>query len=292
MSSARYEHQLVETVVGSKSPLVGRLVSELPVRDPPPFEARLVAISRDGQAPGVPLEDFRIQPGDNLVLEVDDAFFYEVRGETEFSLTRAVRGYSVQRINRAVIASVITLAMVLLAATNVTSMLNAALLASGAMMLTGSLTIRRAWRSVEWETLVVLGAAVGLSAAVTATGLSDAIADVLAAIGGDSAFVALVVVFVGAIILTNVITNAAAASLMFPVAVSLANGLDVSFVPFAMILMLGTSYAFINPAGYQTNLMVQEPGGYAFMDYVRVGLPLTVVAGIVVLVLAPIVYGF
>ena len=59
-----------------------------------------------------------------------------------------------------------------------------------------------------------------------------------------------------------------------------------------MILMLGISYAFINPAGYQTNLMVQDPGKYKFMDYVKVGVPLTILAGTVAVVLAPFVYGF
>jgi di/tricarboxylate transporter len=63
-------------------------------------------------------------------------------------------------------------------------------------------------------------------------------------------------------------------------------------MPFAMILMMGTSYAFINPAGYQTNLMVQEPGGYTFLDFVKVGLPLTIIVGLVVVLLAPLVYGF
>jgi di/tricarboxylate transporter len=292
MKAERYEHQLVEVVVAARNPTVGRLIKELPVRDPPPFQAKVVAISREGRAPEGSLEDFRIQASDVAVLEVTDDFFYEARGETEFALTRPLDGYRVQRVSRAVVASVITLAMVLLAAFNVMSMLNAALLAGAAMLLTGSLTVRRAWGSIEWETLVVLGAAVGLSAGVTETGLSDGIADALAVIGGDNAFVALTVVFIGAIIMTNVITNAAAASLMFPVAVSLANSLDVSFMPFAMILMLGTSYAFINPAGYQTNLMVQEPGGYTFMDYVAVGAPLTILAGIVALILAPIAYGF
>jgi di/tricarboxylate transporter len=92
--------------------------------------------------------------------------------------------------------------------------------------------------------------------------------------------------------MTNIITNAAAAAFMFPVAVSMANGLGVSFMPFAMILMMGTSYAFINPAGYQTNLMVQEPGHYTFVDFVKVGLPLTIIVGLVVVLLAPVVYGF
>lgn len=139
---------------------------------------------------------------------------------------------------------------------------------------------------------MVLGAAVGLESAVTASGLSQVIADMLFILGGGNPYTALAVIFVGAIIMTNVITNAAAAAFMFPVAVSMANGLGVSFMPFVIILMLGTSYAFINPAGYQTNMMVQEPGGYTFMDFVKVGVPLTILVGIVAVVLAPIVYGF
>jgi di/tricarboxylate transporter len=174
----------------------------------------------------------------------------------------------------------------------VTSMLNAALLAAVAMLLTGCLTAERVWRSIDWKTLVVLVAAVGLEAAVTGSGLSKAIADLLASIGGNSPMMNLAVVFVGTILLTNIVTNAAAAALMFPVAVSIATAPGVSFTPFAMILMVGSSYTIINPAGFQTNLMVQDPGGYSFGDFAKVGLPITVVVGIVVLLIAPVAYGF
>jgi di/tricarboxylate transporter len=79
---------------------------------------------------------------------------------------------------------------------------------------------------------------------------------------------------------------------MFPVALALSETLDVNFLPFAIVLMLGTSYAVINPAAYQTNLMVQEPGNYTFLDYAKVGLPLTIIVGIVVLILTPLIYQF
>jgi len=174
----------------------------------------------------------------------------------------------------------------------VMSMLNAALLATTAMLLTGCLTIQRAWQSIEWKTLVVLGVAGGVESAVTGSGLSNAAANLFAAIGGDSPRMALAAVFLGTVLLTNIISNVASAVLMFSVAVSLATNLGVSFMPFAFILMSGASCAFINPAGFQTNLMVQTPGGYTFGDFARVGLPLTVLVGVVVLVLAPIVYGF
>jgi di/tricarboxylate transporter len=99
-------------------------------------------------------------------------------------------------------------------------------------------------------------------------------------------------IFIACIILTNIITNAAAAPIMFPIALALSGSLGVSFTPFAVVLMLGTSYAFISPAGYQTNLMVQEPGGYAFMDFVKLGTPLTIIAGAIVLILTPLIYKF
>ena len=292
MKTERYNHQLVEVVASKEHPMVGRLVSELPTWENPRYKTSIVAISRNGNPPEIPLLNVRIKPGDNAILEVEDNFYYETRDESEFALTRRLQGYQVQRIDRAITATVITVIMILLAAFNVMSMLNAGLLASLALLATGSVPINRAWRSIEWNTLVVLGAAVGLESAVTATGLSQAIANVLAILGGGNPHISLAVIFVGCIIMTNVITNAAAAAFMFPVALTMANDLGVNFLPFAVILMLGTSYAFINPAGYQTNLMVQEPGKYTFMDFAKVGLPLTIIAGIVVVVLAPIVYGF
>ena len=291
MFSRRHEHQLVEVVLSARSPAIGHKVGDLPLPDSP-YQLMLVGVSRNGRAPREPLADLRLEAGDAGVVEVDDAFFYENRRESDFILTKRLDGFRVQRIDRALVAIAITVAMVILAATGVTSMLNAALLAAMAMLLSGCLTIDRLWQSVDWQTIVVLGSAVGLESAITGTGLAQEAANLFAAIGGRSPMMALTAVYVGTVILTNVITNVAAAVLMFSVAVSLSNSLGVSFLPFAMILMSGASSAFINPAGFQTNLMVQKPGGYAFSDFAKVGIPLTLIVGFVVLSLAPIVYGF
>jgi di/tricarboxylate transporter len=292
LDSKRYTHHLVEVVVASRNPAVGRYISELPIRENPPYSAEIVALSRENEPPEVSLEEFRIQPGDVGVLEVEDDFFYETRDQIEFSLTRQLDGYRIQRTSRATVAGIITIGMILLAAFNVMSMLNAALLGGLALLLTGSMSPRTAWRSIEWDTVVILGSAVGLSAAVIETGLSDVIADGLITIGGSNPYSALVIVFIGCILLTNIITNAAAASIMFPVALALSESLSVNFLPFTIILMLGTSYAFINPAAYQTNIMVQEPGKYTFLDYAKVGIPLTFLVGIVALILTPLIYQF
>ena len=291
MFSRRHEHQLVEVVLSARSPAIGHKVGDLPLPDSP-FQLMLVGVSRHGKAPSEPLADFRLEAGDAGVVEVDDAFFYENRRETDFILTKRLEGFRVQRIDRALVAIVITVGMVVLAATGITNMLNAALLAAMAMLLSGCLTVDRLWQSVDWQTIVVLGAAVGLEAAVTGSGLATQTASLFAVIGGGSPMVALAAVYVGTVLLTNVITNVAAAVLMFSVAVSLSTSLGVNFLPFAMVLMAGASHAFINPAGFQTNLMVQKPGGYVFSDFAKVGIPLTLIIGVVVLLLAPVVYGF
>ncbi|HET8781669.1 MAG TPA: SLC13 family permease [Pyrinomonadaceae bacterium] len=291
MFSERHEHQLVEVVLSARSPAIGHKVGDLPLPDSP-FQLMLVGVSRHGRAPVEPLSEFRLEAGDAGVVEVDDAFFYENRRETDFILTKRLEGFRVQRIDRAVVAIVITVAMIVLAAAGITSMVNAALLAVMAMLLSGCLTIERLWQSVDWQTIVILGAAIGLEAAVTGSGLAASAANLFGAIGGGSPWLALAAVYVGTVLLTNVISNVAAAVLMFSVAVSLSNSLGVSFLPFAMVLMSGASHAFINPAGFQTNLMVQKPGGYVFSDFAKVGIPLTFIVGAVVLLLAPIVYGF
>jgi len=291
MKSQRHNHQLVEVVVSPRAPAVGRRLSELPLPDSP-YELLLVGISRHGEAPVLSLLDFRVEAGDAAVVEVNDSFFYENRRETDFILTKPIEGYGVKRVDRAIVATLITVAMVAMAASGTLSMLNSALLATIAMLATGCLTPDQAWRSVQWKTVVVLGAALGLEAAVTGSGLSEHIARLCAAVGGGSPRLALAVVFAGTIVMTNIISNVATAAFMFPVALSMSEMMGVSFRPFAMVLMVAASCAFINPAGFQTNLMVQKDGGYTFADFAKVGLPLTVIVGLVVLLVAPLAYSF
>ena len=132
--SPRYKHQLVEVVISGRSPAVGRLISELPSPGSP-YRASLVGRSHIGQAPEIPLGGYRVQAGDSGILEVDDSFFYENRSETDFTMTKAIDGFQRATDSRALSAAVITVAMVIAAAIGITSMLNAALLATMAMLL-------------------------------------------------------------------------------------------------------------------------------------------------------------
>ena len=227
--------------------------------------------------------------GDNIVLQVD-AERADDRPDG-LALARKVAGYRVQRTDRAVAAMVIVGAMVLLNALGVMSLVNAALLASAALIATGCLSFRAAIGAIDWETYIILACAVGLEPAVTNSGLADVIADLLSRLAGGSPVLGLVVVFIGTVMLTNLVTNSAAAALMFPITIGIAASLGAPWEPFVVVQMLACSYAFMNPAGYQTHLMVMKPGGYTFGDFAKVGIVLTVVLGVVVVGLATALYG-
>lgn len=291
MESPRHTHHLVKVVISRRNPAVGRRIGELPLPDSP-YRVKIVALCREGQPIVGPLRHFRLAAGDNVILEVNDDFFYLNRTETDFALTRPLKGYHIQHTERAVEAIVITAVMILVVAMGWMSMLNASLLAAGAMLATGCLSMQTAAQSIDWGTLVVIACAIGLESAVSHSGLAEVMATLFNSIGGTNPFIALIVVFLGCTLMTNIITNNAAAAFMFPIALSMAAQLGVNFMPFVIIMMVGSSCAFITPTGYQTNMMVWGPGGYAFTDFVKIGLPLTVCVGVVSILMAPLVFPF
>ena len=291
METERHTHHLVKAVVSRQSTAVGKKIPDLP-RDVNACQYKFVALSRDSQPLAGPLEEVVIEAGDNAVLEVNDNFFYECQIDHDFALTKALEGFHLQRTDRAIEASLITLAMVVVVAMGWMSMLNASLLATGAMIFTGCLKLRTAARSIDWGTLVVIACAIGLESAVTRSGLAEQIAGLLTTMGGDNPHLALAVIFIGCSFMTNVITNNAAAAFMFPIALSTASQLEVSFMPFAITLMISASCAFITPTGYQTNLMVWGPGEYQFTDFVKIGTVITLLVAAMTIFLTPLIYGF
>ncbi len=287
----RREHHLVKVVVSQQSMAAGRKIRDIPFIGSP-YSFRVVAVSRDGLCLNRPLEEVRIQPGDSAVLEVNDSFIYQSQLEKDFVLTKPLEGFHLQRTDRAIEASLITLLMVAAVALGWMSMLNAGLLAAGAMLITGCLSFPIAGRSIDWATLVVIACAIGLESAVTRSGLAGQIAYIITRIGGDNPYMSLLAVFLGCTFMTNVITNNAAAAFMFPISLSIAEKLGVSFMPFAITLMISASCAFITPTGYQTNMMVWGPGEYSFSDFVKIGSVMTLIVGIAVIFLTPLFFAF
>jgi len=165
-------------------------------------------------------------------------------------------------------------------------------LAAGLMLITGCCSVNTARKSVDWQVLLVIAASFGIGNALEITGLAKTIAENLIALGGGNPWVSLAIVYFVTTVFTEIITNNAAAVLVFPIALETARGLGVDIMPFAIAIMLAASASFATPIGYQTNLMVYGPGGYRFSDYLRIGLPLNIVYGVTTVLLAPLVWGF
>jgi di/tricarboxylate transporter len=169
-------------------------------------------------------------------------------------------------------------------------MLKAAMLAAGFMIITRCTTGRIARRAVDWQVLIVIAASFGIAAALQNSGAAAIIAQWLVSFANDIPWLALALVFTATALFSSIATNNAAAVIMFPIALSTAESLGVSFLPFAVTIMVAASASFATPIGYQTNLMVFGVGGYHFKDYLYFGIPLTIIVGIVTVAIVPWVW--
>ncbi len=290
LDSPRAERTLIEAVVSNSCPLAGQTIREGQFRTR--YNAVVLAAARNGNRLTGRIGDIRLQSGDTLLLEAPSAFLNERRISRDFYLVSSVPNSEPIRHGRSRIAFVLTLAMVLLAAVGWLSMLQAAVLAAVGMIVFGCCSPAQAMRSIDWSVLLVIAAALALGQGLDATGAAEAIATNVIGIAGNNPWLALVAVYAVTTILTEIITNNAAAALIFPIALSLASQLGVSYMPFVISIMVAASASFATPIGYQTNLMVAGPGGYKFSDFMRIGIPLNLLYGIVTVTIAPFIYPF
>ncbi|MDK9557267.1 SLC13 family permease [Marinobacter sp. M216] len=284
---ANHQRCLVEVVLGPEFPALGKTVRDSRFRSR--FSAVILSVSREGRRVAGKLGDIQFKMGDTLLLEASHEFAEQYRFRRDFLLVSALNDSTPPDFHKAPLALCILLGMVLVSASGLLSIMEAAFIAAGAMIVFRCITASRARRSVDLPVLVVIGASFALGNAMSETGAASVIAGALLGDGdGYSPWMALVVVYVLTAVFTEVITNNAAAVLMFPIALALSEHLGVSFLPFAVAVMFAASASFITPLGYQTNLMVYGPGRYRFSDYMRVGLPLSLLVGLIAVFLIPV----
>lgn len=290
LTGQHLERTLVEAVVGPANLVLGRTIREGRFRSV--YNAVVIGIARDGQRIGGSLGDVALEIGDVLLLESTPQWAEIWRDSRDFYLVSDVPDSSSFRHHRAGLAAVILAGMVGIAASGLAGMFEAALVGAGAMLATGCLSASDARRAVEWPVLVAIASAFGLGEAFRITGVDVVIAEGVVGMGATTPVAGMIAIYVVTALLTEMITNNAAAALMFPFALSLSAQLGCSPMPYCVAVMFAASASFSTPIGYQTNLMVQGPGGYRFADYLRAGIPLQIVAGIVTLVLVPIFFPF
>lgn len=290
LDSPRSQRCLIEAVVSNSCDLVGRTIREGRFRTR--YNAVVIAVARNGQRIKKKIGDIVLQPGDTLLLEAHPSFFNVQRNSRDFYLTSRVDDWTFPRHERSLVSLAILLGMVATVALGWLSMLKAAMLAAGLMLITRCCSASAARRSVDWQVLLVIASAFALGRALEKTGLAGAIAGNLIMLAGQDPWICLALVYLATTLFTELITNNAAVVLIFPIALATSRTLGVDFVPFAITIMMGASASFATPIGYQTNLMVYGPGGYRFTDYFKVGAMLNVLLGITTVVLAPLAWPF
>jgi di/tricarboxylate transporter len=286
----RVQRCLIEAVVSDTCPLVGKTVRDGRFRNL--YDAVVIAVARNGERLRKKIGDIVLRAGDTLLLETRPAFVEQQRNSRDFFLVSQVENSTPRRHDKAWIALAILGGMVTVVTLGWLSMLNAGMLAAGLMILSGCCTSTIARRSVDWQVLLMIAASLGLEHALRKTGAADVMARTFLGLAGDNPWIALAVVYGVTMLLTELLTNNAAAVLMFPIAVATATSLQVHPMPFVIALAIAASCGFATPIGYQTNLMVYGPGGYRFADYLRLGVPLDVLMGIITVVVTPLVWPF
>lgn len=284
LNGQRSQRTLIEAVVSDTSPMNGKTIKEGQFRTR--YDAVVLAVARRGERIEGKLGPIRLRAGDTLLLEAGDSFISTQRHSRDFFLTRNIEGSAVPRHEKARLALGIMAAMVLAAGAGLLTMLEAALLAAGMLVLTRCISGHAARSSIDWSVILVVAAAFGLSAALDKTGLAALLATQVAGLAGNSEMGVLMSIFVATALLSAVMTNNAAAALMFPIALSLGAQTGVEPAAVALGVMFGASACYMTPIGYQTNLMVMGPGGYRFSDFLGIGGLVTLVSGVVFVFLA------
>ena len=269
------DQQLVEVVVTEESPLHHRTLRE--TRFVERFGVMILAMYRPADESSLEGEvaDRELRTGDVLLVQGPPGRIATLKGEGAALVLDGT--LDLPRTRKAPIAVAIMAAVVMLAAFGVLPISIASLLGVLALIVTGCLTLEGLGRGISADVVLIVVASLALGRTITATGAADLLAGGFMSIASGlspQAVLAAVMIFLG--ILTNFVSNSAAAAIGTPVALAIAQQIGAPPEPFILATIVGCNLSFATPMGYQTNVLIMQPGGYVFRDFVRVGGPLVV----------------
>ena len=282
---------LAEVVIPPRSPLVGARV--FPGMVTPSGDLIVLAVQRGGEdAPSGAV----LAAGDTLLLQGTWAALDERLAPAEVLVVNSpdlVRRQALPMGPGAVQTLVVMAAMVFLLATGLVPAAIAGLLSAGAVLLLGILSVEEIYRAINWTTVILVGAMMPLSVAITTTGAAALLADgLVGALGAAGPRALLAGLFVLTAVLGQVISNTATALILIPVSVVAAQEMGISLDPVLMCVAVAAAAAFLTPVATPTNLMVMEPGSYRFGDYWKFGLPMMLWFFVIAVGLVPMIWPF
>jgi len=281
--------RVYEVVISHRSRLVGLTVRDAEFRRR--FDAAILAVHRAGERIGGRIGDIVLRPGDTLMLAATPGFRKAWQDSTMFYLVSERSEDERPRYQRAPLAMAAMAGMVLIPAFTEVSLLVSGMGALFFLLATRCISGRAARQAVNWSVLVLIGSAIGVSTALEQSGAAGVLGETLLAITQPLGPLAVLAgVWVLGALFASFVSNAAGAALVFPVAMTVAAsaGLDARTV--ALALALAASAGFATPIGSNPNLLVFGPGGYRYLDYTKVGLPLVLICLVSALLLLPLFF--
>lgn len=281
--------RIIEAVVPGHSSLVGKSIKQSQFRGK--FDAVVLAVNRKNERVKGKVGDIMVKPGDTFLILAGKDFFERSKYTKEFYVMSSNETSLTLSPMKSVLSVGVMLIMILLAAFNITSIFEAALLAVIALYLFKCVTLEDARKYIHMDILILIACSLGIGYAVEKTGTAGWIADsIIQLAGNQNIVISLILVYLMTNIITELITNSAAAVIMFPIALETAARLQIEPLAFIIAITIAASAAFASPIGYQTHLLVYGPGGYRFADFLRVGIPLNILYLIVTILIVSFIY--
>ena len=283
------EDKVAEVLILSNSRLISSTLKDLRFRQR--YNATVIAIRRGEELLRERLGKVRLKFGDLLLVQGPRESFIGLQTTREL-LVLEEREVETLRQNKAYIAISIVFGVVIVAALNILPILVSSLVGVMLMIFTGCLKPGEIYGAVRWDIIFLLAGLIPLGIAMETSGTNKLIAEYIVSLGSYLPnYLILVIFYFFTSLLTEVLSNNAAVLLMLPVAAEVAKNLGLNPISFMLVVMFAASNSYMTPIGYQTNTMVYGPGGYRFLDFTRVGLPLTLIFTFIVPLLIIFVYG-
>lgn len=278
-----------EVVISRNSPLIGKNVRDSNFRSV--YDAVIVAIHRSGERIRQKIGDIVMHAGDTMLIVAQHSFIEEWYHSQDFYLvSRSVETPSKPRWYYFFSFAVLIM-MIAAIAFRLVPTVTAACVAALILIISRCITSRDARNSIEWHVLLIIASAFGISKAVGNSGLSQFLAYQLIHTFGSFGILGLLAgVYFVTCFYTEIITNSAAAALVFPITLAMTQQAGVDPRPFLVAITFAASASFATPIGYQTNLMVYGPGGYRFRDFLKIGVPMNIFIGIITISIIYLIY--
>ncbi len=281
---------LLEAIVAPNSFLIGKTLKLIHFRHR--FNSIVLAIRHRGKLIRDKITDIKLLAGDSLLIEINKDEIDKLKESDAFVFLSKVEPPSFKK-SRIVISLLTIVGVVLLAALNILPIAISAFCGSIILVLTRCVTLDQAYYAIDWKIIFLLAGSLSLGTALEKTGAAKAVSEQILYLSGDGGpFLILSVFYLITLILTEIMSNTATAALITPIAIVTANSLGVDPRPFLVAVMFAASLAFMSPVGYQTHLLVFNPGGYKVIDFVKVGTPLNILFWLLATFLIPVFFPF